>query len=650
MIFRNLGNHARCAGLIALLTGGAIGAPDPVSFTDSTSTLLPGDVGSPFFSGAAMGVVDVDGDSKDDVVRFHRGKDFRVEFQAAPGAAFTSYAGHQFQNIRVAVAAADYDRNGHRDLICGDYESGAHLFTANASGSDFDLTTIPTPPIVFQGINFTDLDNDGAVDIFACDDLDDNHTYRNDNAGGFVFDSSLIDTFIPAQPGQTLPNAGNYASLWTDYDNDGDLDMYLSKCRQGENRAGQRSRINRLFRKNSDGSYSDVAAATGLASGAQSWCADFADVDNDGDLDVFVLNHEVAPTDAASSFYLNNGDGTFTDATASSGLGTPFFGIQAIFCDFNNDAFVDLLVSSTGGGYAFFLNDGDGTFTDQAAVFTTTQTGSGTPLGHIHSYGIGDLDSNGWLDIYAGRATHLNTPSISLSDRLFLNDGGTNHFLQVKLSGATSNPDGIGARVELHGAWGVQLREVRSGEGYGVMHSLTQSFGLGATTTIDRLVVRWPSGALDCIENPTADQLLNVAEGSSPATFEDWRSLVFTPAELLDPAVSDAGANPDCDELGNIFEWYFRTHPKMASSTRRDIASVALQQLAPGDRRLVMTIDRQKIPRLTETAEVTTDLVNWQRGAPHVEVLSDTAGQLVIRCNTNSTSVCFQAMRLVIED
>ena len=187
-------------------------------------------------------------------------------------------------------------------------------------------------------------------------------------------------------------------------------------------------------------------------------------------------------------------------------------GIQAAFRDFDNDGYVDLLLSSVGtpsNGYKFYLNDGDGTFTDQTGVFTTSTTGSGTALSYIQSFAVGDLNSDGWLDLYVGRATGLNIPSGN-RDLLYLNDGGTNHYLTVALEGGSSNPDGIGARMELHGAWGVQVREVRSGEGYGVMHSLTKHFGLGDTTTIDKLVVRWPSGAIDVIHSTSADQLLTV--------------------------------------------------------------------------------------------------------------------------------------------
>lgn len=191
------------------------------------------------------------------------------------------------------------------------------------------------------------------------------------------------------------------------------------------------------------------------------------------------------------------------------------------------------------------------------------------------------------------------------------------------------------------------MREVRSGEGYGVMPSLTQHFGLGAATAIDRLVVRWPSGTFDVVLNPTVDQILELIEGTSPSTFAEWQSLGFTAVELLDPAISGPNANPDDDALVNLFEWYFRTRPKDARSSRDPISDLAVEEVAPGDRRLVLTIRRQGIPGILETAEVTSDFATWARGAPPFETVTDTNEMLVLRTTTPATG--FAGLRFLIE-
>ena len=91
-----------------------------------------------------------------------------------------------------------------------------------------------------------------------------------------------------------------------------------------------------------------------------------------------------------------------------------------------------------------------------------------------------------------------------------------NKWLKVQLQGIESNRNGIGARVEIYGAWGKQIREVRSGQGFSHMSSLNTHFGIGTANAIEKVVVRWPSGTVDTIMNPSSNQALTVVEGSFP--------------------------------------------------------------------------------------------------------------------------------------
>jgi hypothetical protein len=99
-------------------------------------------------------------------------------------------------------------------------------------------------------------------------------------------------------------------------------------------------------------------------------------------------------------------------------------------------------------------------------------------------------------------------------------NGNTNHWVKFFLTGGAttgmSNKNGVGAIVKIYGPWGVQVREVRSGEGYGIQNSMTVHFGLGAATQIDSAVVIWPSGIVDATLEIPADQTVNLIEGSSP--------------------------------------------------------------------------------------------------------------------------------------
>lgn len=486
----------------ALLAPGLVGAQ--LSFTDSTSDLLS--VGNN--SGCAIGVADMNGDGKDDIVRFSNSqRNMRIEYQQASGAPFTTFNyGRLPASITTwAVALADYDHNGYCDIVVGGASGGIALLTANNSGTGYSDEILDDPSIFLQGCNFADMDNDGWLDLFCCDDVDDNHKYRNTGNGAMVLDHSLMNTSIAGG------DAGNYATVWSDFDNDGDVDMYLSKCRLGSSNPNSPLRINRLFRNDGNG-FTDVAGAAGVDTGEQSWSSDFGDIDNDGDMDLVVMNHT-----GISALMENDGSGVFTDITASAGLVDGFediLALQVAFRDFDNDGFLDIIVGSTfNTPERFFLNDGDGTFTLMDNLFHGSDD--------IHSFAIGDLNSDGFLDVYAGYGTGYNSSS-NTDDRVFINSGNSNGYFGVRLVGTSSNINGVGARLELHGSWGMQIREVRAGESYGITCSLNKYFGLGSAASIEKLVVKWPSGTVDEVLNPTANAMFTLTEGTFPQVPGDF--------------------------------------------------------------------------------------------------------------------------------
>ena len=108
------------------------------------------------------------------------------------------------------------------------------------------------------------------------------------------------------------------------------------------------------------------------------------------------------------------------------------------------------------------------------------------------------------------------------------NNGNANHWLKLNLQGVQSNRNGIGARVELYGAWGKQIRDVQSGTGFQNMSTLNAHFGIGAATAIDKVVIKWPSGTVDTIFNPSSDQSLLVLEGSTLLAVNQSKNDTFT--------------------------------------------------------------------------------------------------------------------------
>ena len=475
-----------------------------------------------------MAIVDLNGDGRDDLVRVHETNRLFIDYQNEPGQPFSMLDyGDLARGSIWAVCAADVDRNGFNDLFIGPSSGGAYLLKAGASGQSYAAAELPDRDIFVQGTIFADFDNDGNIDLFACDDNDDNHPYKNNGAGGFSLERGLIGASLPASV-----SSGNYAVIETDYDNDGHRDIYLSKCRLGVTSSTDRRRINRLFRNDGNNNYTDEGPAVGLDDGEQSWCSDFADIDNDGDMDCFILNHGAG----TSRLLENDGSGGFSDISASAGLGDiDYFGIQAFFRDFDNDTHIDLLVTATdlGGAaatYRIYRNNGDKTFTEAPDVLRLS---GGNPISHLHSCALGDLNHDGFVDIFGGRGTGYNGTSASQRDLLFLNNPNTNHYLAVQLKGRTSNPNAIGARLELHGDWGVQLREVRAGEGYGVQNSLTKVFGVGSSTGISKLVVRWPSGIIEEVLAPDVDQFLALREGDSLGGEAFTLPVISSPLEAI---------------------------------------------------------------------------------------------------------------------
>ena len=407
------------------------------------------------YDGYTSITVDMNGDYLDDFVRVSE-TGVGIDYQQADGTFESVFIAMIIQWVPDwSAAAADIDGNGYTDLLLGNGQRASFLF-ANDDGTAF--TEVFEDLYIFsQRTNLVDIDNDGDLDAFVCHDVDGNHNYRNDGNQNMVLDFNLIET---------LNLAGNYASLWVDYDNDGDTDMHLTKCRQGSS-PGDPERTNAMYRNNGDGTYTEVAATINLDDNEQSWATVWQDFDNDGDFDAFCVNHS-----DANRFYENDGTGVFTDIIVSTGINPTDLGAwENHGADFDNDGYVDIFSEMA---RELYMNNGDMTF-----------TGSDLPF---DEGAVGDFNGDGYLDV--GKAGDL-----------WMNDGGSNNWVKFALVGVESNPNGIGARITITGEWGIQMREVRSGTGYSHMSSLIAHFGLGTSTEIESVLIEWPSGIIDFIEN-----------------------------------------------------------------------------------------------------------------------------------------------------
>ena len=413
-------------------------------------------------NGSDLAVVDMNGDFLDDIVSV-QANNINIHYQLGSGG-FTEV------NIETStadftpswsLAAADYDGNGFTDLLYGN-GSGVTFMKANDFGSGF--TEISGPEYVFsQRSNFADINNDGHLDAFVCHDVQPNVYYINDGNGNLSFVQGGLGDYS---------SGGNYGSVWIDYDNDRDLDMFIAKCGGEEAR-----RTNQMHNNNGDGTFTENAGAIGLADAMQTWSSAWGDFDNDGDMDVFV------GASSGAHKLMQNNNGVFEDVTADSGLSTfnPT-GIENVPHDFDNDGNMD--VASNGN---ILLGNGDMTFSIAYGVLP----GGGC---------FGDLNNDGFIDVFQGS--------------IRMNDGNDNNWIKINTVGTDSNINGIGARVELHIGDNIQIRDVRSGEGFRYMSSLNTHFGVGTETEIDTITIYWPSGIIDVIENPEINTTISVVEGS----------------------------------------------------------------------------------------------------------------------------------------
>ncbi|MBI5913961.1 MAG: VCBS repeat-containing protein [Bacteroidetes bacterium] len=462
-----------------------------ISFTNQTSLLTNPDG---FTSGIAVAIADMNGDGLDDIVRLNNGTTLSIEYQSVPGQPFANYTYGTVPGDAWAMAVGDVNNDGYCDIFAGGYYDKVKVLTATVNGSNYQVQNMPGADIFVQGANFADINNDGWLDVFSCHDDGAARIWANDGSGGFATADNWINlATVPASD-----NSGNYGSVWTDFDNDRDLDLYIAKCRQGVDNPEDPRRINALFVNDGQSNYSEQADKYGLKIKWQSWTADFQDIDNDGDMDCLVTNH-----DHNLQLLLNDGAGHFTDISTQAGMAVSGGFLQGIMRDLDNDGFVDII---TADPTHVFHNNGNLTFTEIGNPFGNTDLGT---------LAAGDLNHDGFQDIYAAYACGISNPC-NIPDKLWMNNANNdNHFVAFNLHGTVSNRMGVGARVEIHGAWGIQVREVRAGESYGIQNSLTQFFGLGGETEVDYVVVRWPSGTVDVVKNPTADAFHTIVEGST---------------------------------------------------------------------------------------------------------------------------------------
>ncbi len=527
-------NRWSSTGFTWQLTEGAVVVPPPTPITYTTQGVAT--INSTY----NICIADMNNDHLDDIVGISTNA-LKIHYQNPDHTFnignFTISGTHKMPNW--SMAAGDFNDDGYNDLVLGSND-GLSLWKSNSTGTAYTSVT-PGQYIFCQRTNFADINNDGNLDIFSCHDVAPNVYYINDGNGGMTYYQSGVT------PGSYLvgnwPTGGNYASLWSDLDNDGDLDMFISKC------SGPPCE---MHRNDGNGVFTNISALAGTnMQPIQSWSSCVADFDNDGDMDILIGSNG----NVKSKLMKNNLDSTvideaFTDISTGSGWDTDnTVNRDYVAYDFDNDGFLDVL-SATG---RIMFNQGDMTFAP--VPYTGLQVGA-----------VGDLNNDGYLDILNNNTIRYAVPN-------------GNNWLKVALNGVSSNRNGIGARLIIEGAFGKKIRDVRSGEGFEFMGSMNVHFGIGTYDTIDKIVIIWPSGLVDLISNPTVNTMLTVSEGETLSTqnpLVDGFSMYPNPVTDQLRFTTKSGATITSAQIVDMGGKTIAKHPVVTDNT------VDVRQLATG--------------------------------------------------------------------
>ncbi|MEZ6193057.1 MAG: CRTAC1 family protein [Phycisphaerales bacterium] len=409
-----------------------------------------------------------------------------------------------------SAAWGDYNGDGNVDVFVGQSNIGnTGTFLQNNGVSGFSNASAATgldDPGFAQNVAWADIDNDHDLDLIIGMEGPEKHEIYLQGPGG---------TFSPvgATVGfQVAYGTKAYGMALGDTDGDGDVDIYISTCIGGgnirnnffENQLAQTGTL----------SFVDIADTNGTQYMPNSYGAEFIDMDDDGDLDLFMVGAD----GQNSKIFRNDGGNQFTDVDTITGHallsnnGGDLNGGKAI--DYDNDGDLDLFfhdhLSANGNNSArrLYRNDGNWQFTDVTAAEGLSENNRGS-----YDSAWGDIDLDGDQDLIATTASGYN-------ERIYISDasGNGNHWLYVELTGPSDNTTGLGAAVYATINEGTPQertlrREANTNAGTFNQSDLPVHFGLGGATLIDVLRIVWPNGRVQKLFNVSIDQYLNVDFG-----------------------------------------------------------------------------------------------------------------------------------------
>jgi hypothetical protein len=434
----------------------------------------------------------------------------------------TEQAGLNPDLYSIAVTAADYDNDGYEDLLVTGY-GRVILYHNNGNGTFTDVTAKAGIKVEGWAISSTwlDYDRDGCLDLFIGRYVQFDPKYRNyyaaDNYPGpldyegetnRLFHNNCNGTFtdvtdksgIGAYTGRTM------GVIAADFDGDGWPDIYVANDKTE----------NFLLHNKHDGTFEEIAADANVAYGQDGEATSsmgpvFADITQSGLLDLWVSDGHY------NRLMKNNGKGGFDDIGIASGLSqanAQYVSWGTGVYDLDNDGLLDIVVFHGGlihmipMEHSVFRGVGQGRFEDVSRDAGTVVNTRSVARGACFA----DYDNDGKVDAFV---VNLNAKGTLLHNM----STGTGHWIAIQLEGARtprnstgSDRDGIGARVEIWAGGHRQVAERVASSGYLSQDDARLHFGLGEATKVDKILVHWPSGRQQTIENQQTDRVLTVQE------------------------------------------------------------------------------------------------------------------------------------------
>ncbi|MGB3780630.1 MAG: FG-GAP-like repeat-containing protein [Tunicatimonas sp.] len=543
MLFEKAGKIGGWLGYLVAF-GMAFGAQAQPRFTDVTPVA---DISHFFrvyegtFGGGAV-VIDYDADGFEDLFMAGGAGASRLYRNQGDGtfADVSEAAGLDLgELVTQGGATADVNKDGYPDLFVTTIASlnspgpakqaTNQLFINNGDGTFSEASAAYglTELTFSTGASFGDVNRDGYPDLYVSNYFR-NFTGRLDRYGGnltpdegapgsgLLYINNGGERFTSSAEQYGIDHTGfEFSGVWSDYDNDRDLDLLIV------NDFGSRATPNLLYRNDYPAeTFTEVGAQQGFDLAMNGMGISVGDHNGDGWLDYFVTNIQKSPflTNQAGASFVNETDelGTgFSTVTTQSGGGVApvSWGTNLFDCD--NDADLDLYVTNgcLNPGLMpnpnLMLEDVEGSYRESGFISNTNN----------HSIGRGsvtfDYDNDGDLDLFVVNQAPYSDQDVGVtfeSSRLYRNDTEGRHWLKVKLAGSSSETSGIGSRLTVYAGSKMLIREVDGGSSHQSQSSQIAHIGLGASARVDSLLVQWSSGRTQKFYDVPTDQLLTVKE------------------------------------------------------------------------------------------------------------------------------------------